>query len=163
VKGRDERKAVVIVHVRDRVAWSQYWRWIMRSSWVYSFGLSSIPYWRKDWKKCMYLEQESNLTSNPGLWSCRSHWHEPVDTSNVVFIPCLRVSIVVMKTPWPKKKTGEERADSAYTWRTAGQELKQGWNLEAGAAVEVMEGRSLLACSSWLAQPAFLQNPEPPA
>jgi hypothetical protein len=41
-------------------------------------------------------------------------------------------------------------------WRKSGQELKQGSNLEAGADAEAMEGCYLLACSPWLAQPAFL-------
>ena len=43
-----------------------------------------------------------------------------------------------------------------YHQRKSGQELKQDWNLEAGAYAEAMEGHCLLACSSWLAQPAFL-------
>jgi hypothetical protein len=46
-----------------------------------------------------------------------------------------------------------------HHWRKSGQELKQGWNLKA---VEAMEECCLLACFPWLAQPAFLQNPEPP-
>ena len=37
-----------------------------------------------------------------------------------------------------------------------GQQLKQGRNLEARADAEAMEGRCLLVCSPWLAQPAFL-------
>ena len=40
--------------------------------------------------------------------------------------------------------------------RELGQELKQGRNLEARADAEPMEGRCLLACFPWLAQPAFL-------
>jgi hypothetical protein len=40
--------------------------------------------------------------------------------------------------------------------RKSGQELKQGRSLEAGANAEAMEGCRLLACSSWLVQPAFL-------
>ena len=36
------------------------------------------------------------------------------------------------------------------------QELTQGRNLEAGTDAEAMEGCCLLACSPWLAQPAFL-------
>ena len=43
------------------------------------------------------------------------------------------------------------------------QELKQGRNLEAGADTEYTEGCCLLVCSRWLAQPALLYNPEPPA
>jgi hypothetical protein len=34
---------------------------------------------------------------------------------------------------------------------------------EAGADAEAMEGCFLLACFPWLAQPAFFQNPRPPA
>jgi hypothetical protein len=36
--------------------------------------------------------------------------------------------------------------------------IKGSWgrNQEAGANAEIMEGCCLLACSSWLAQPAFL-------
>jgi hypothetical protein len=40
--------------------------------------------------------------------------------------------------------------------RKSGQEVKQGQNLEAGADEEAMEECCLLACSPWLAQPAFL-------
>ena len=40
--------------------------------------------------------------------------------------------------------------------KKSGQELKQRRNLEAGADTEAMEGCCLLACSPWLAQPAFL-------
>jgi hypothetical protein len=40
--------------------------------------------------------------------------------------------------------------------RKSGQEIKQGWNLEAGADAEAIEGCCLLACSTWLAQPSFL-------
>ena len=40
--------------------------------------------------------------------------------------------------------------------RKSGQEIKQGRNLEAGAGAEATDGFYLLACSSWLAQPAFL-------
>jgi len=35
--------------------------------------------------------------------------------------------------------------------------------MEAGADAEAMEGCCLLACFPWLTQPAFLQNPGPPA
>jgi hypothetical protein len=35
-----------------------------------------------------------------------------------------------------------------YHWRKPGQELKQSWNLEAGADAEAMEGCHLLACSA---------------
>jgi hypothetical protein len=41
-------------------------------------------------------------------------------------------------------------------WRKSGQELKQSWNVEAGADAEAMEGCCLLACFPMLAQPASL-------
>jgi hypothetical protein len=59
-----------------------------------------------------------------------------------------------------KKQVGEESVYSAYTSlllfitkevRTEGQAGQ-----EAGADAEAMEGRSLLACFYWLAQPALL-------
>jgi hypothetical protein len=65
-----------------------------------------------------------------------------------------------------KKQVGEERVYSAYTsilllitkgCRTATQAAQK-----AGADAEAMEGCSLLACFSWLAQPALLQNPRLP-
>ena len=43
------------------------------------------------------------------------------------------------------------------------QELKPGRNQETGTDAEAMEGRCLLTCSLCLSQPAFLQNPGPPA
>jgi hypothetical protein len=61
-----------------------------------------------------------------------------------------------------KKQVGEERVYSAYTsmllFITKG---SQDWNSSrsgqgAGADAEAMEGCSLLACLTWLAQPAFL-------
>ena len=58
---------------------------------------------------------------------------------------------------YDQKQVGEERVLLAYTSMLL--ELKQDNNLEAGADAEVMEGCCLLACSSWLTQPAFLQNP----
>jgi hypothetical protein len=52
----------------------------------------------------------------------------------------------------------EERVYLAYTFhifahhgRNSGQELKQGWNLEAGAGTEVMERFCSLACFPCLA------------
>jgi hypothetical protein len=45
---------------------------------------------------------------------------------------------------------------TVYHQRKSGQELTQGRNLEAGVNAEAMEGSYWLACSPWLAQPAFL-------
>lgn len=36
-------------------------------------------------------------------------------------------------------------------------------NLEAGADTKVTEGSCFLACSLWVAEPAFLENPGLPA
>jgi hypothetical protein len=47
--------------------------------------------------------------------------------------------------------------------RKSRQELTWGRNLEAGADAEAMEGCCLLDCFPWLAQHAFLRNPELPA
>ena len=65
-----------------------------------------------------------------------------------------------------KKQVGEERVSSAYTsillFIT---ERSQDWNSSRSerADAEAMEGCSLLACFSWLPQPALLQNPRLPA
>lgn len=50
-----------------------------------------------------------------------------------------------------------------HHWRKTGQKLKQGRNLETVTGTEAMEVCCLLACSSCLAQCAFLWNPQPPA
>jgi hypothetical protein len=50
---------------------------------------------------------------------------------------------------------------TVYLCGKSGQKLKAGtWRQEEA---EVMEESCLLACSSWLAQPDFLQNPGPQA
>jgi hypothetical protein len=56
-----------------------------------------------------------------------------------------------------KKQVGEERVYSAYI-STSPKEVRIGTQAgqEAGADAEAMEGCSLLACFSWLAQPALL-------
>ena len=59
-----------------------------------------------------------------------------------------------------KKQVGEERVYSAYTsiLLFITKEIKTGTQAgqEAGTNAEAMEGCSLLACLTWLAQPAFL-------
>jgi len=62
-----------------------------------------------------------------------------------------------------KKQVGEKRAffglhflRTIHQGRKSGPKLKQGRILEAGADAEAMKGCCLLACSPWLAQPAFL-------
>jgi hypothetical protein len=58
-----------------------------------------------------------------------------------------------------KKQVGEERFYSAYTSTLLfiTKEVRTGTQAgqEAGADAEAMEGCSLLACLSWLAQPAL--------
>jgi hypothetical protein len=58
------------------------------------------------------------------------------------------------------KQVGEERVYSAYTsiLLFITKEVRTGTHAgqEAGADAEAMEGCSLLACLTWLAQPAFL-------
>ena len=64
----------------------------------------------------------------------------------------VRVSSAMLK-PHDQTQAGEERVCLAYTstcgpsLKKSGQELKQGWNLEAGADAEAMAGCCLLACS----------------
>jgi hypothetical protein len=59
-----------------------------------------------------------------------------------------------------KKQVGEERVYLAYTsiLLFITKEVRTGTQAgqEAGADAEAMEGCSLLACLTWLAQPAFL-------
>jgi hypothetical protein len=59
-----------------------------------------------------------------------------------------------------KKQVGEEKVYSAYTsiLLFITKEIRAGTQAgqEAGAVAEAMEGRSLLACFPWLAQPALL-------
>jgi hypothetical protein len=59
-----------------------------------------------------------------------------------------------------KKQVGEERVYSAYTSMLLfiTKEVRTGTQAgqEAGADAEAMEGRSLLTCLLWIAQPALL-------
>lgn len=82
------------------------------------------------------------------------------------FIPVLiRVSIAAMKHH-DQKQVGEERAYSVYVSTLYSKiriETQTGQKPEAGGDAEAMEGCCLLACSSWVAQPAFLENSGPKA
>jgi hypothetical protein len=68
-----------------------------------------------------------------------------------------------------KRNVGEERVYLDYiSWITIHggrqrQKPKPGRNLDVEADAETMEDCCFLVCSSWLAQPAFLQNLGPPA
>ena len=54
-----------------------------------------------------------------------------------------------------KEKLGEKKVYSKFTIPGNSPSLR-GVKLEAGSEAEAMEGCCLLACSSWLSQPAFL-------
>lgn len=64
-----------------------------------------------------------------------------------------------MTEHYNQMQLGKERA---YAFRVTvhrgklRQGLEPGGNLEAKASAEAMEERCVLACSSWLTQPAFL-------
>jgi hypothetical protein len=74
--------------------------------------------------------------------------------------PCLSQSFYSCTNIMTKTQIGEERVYSAYTSRLLFITKKIGTGTqagqEAGADAEAMEGRSLLACFPWLAQPALL-------
>ena len=79
------------------------------------------------------------------------------------------VTIAVMRHHHhDQRDLGEERVYLAYTYTplviiegSQDRNLKQGRNLIAGTDVEDMKECCSLACSSWLAQPTFSQNPGP--
>jgi hypothetical protein len=80
-------------------------------------------------------------------------------SSETLYSVLLRVSIpgqIIMT----KKQVGEERVYSAYTsiLLFITKEVRTGTQAgqEAGTDAEAMEGCSLLACFSWLAQPTLL-------
>ena len=74
----------------------------------------------------------------------------------------VRVSIAAMKHHDQKASWGGKGLLGLYIHSTVhhqrkpGQEFKQDRNLEGEADAEVMEGRCLLTCFTWLTQPAFL-------
>lgn len=72
--------------------------------------------------------------------------------------PRLRVSAAKTKHHDPKAGWGGKGhyQISVRHWGKSGQELKQSWNLKAEADAEAMEGRCLLPCFPWPAQPTFL-------
>ena len=80
----------------------------------------------------------------------------------------VRVSIAVTKHHDQKSKLGRKGFIllTLPHWSSLLKEVRAGTqsrNLEAEASTEAMEECNLLACSSWLAQPALLYNPRTPA
>ena len=76
-------------------------------------------------------------------------------------IVLVRVSVVMMKHHDPKASRegkglfGLHIQIIVHHWRKS-EELKQNWNLEAGADAEAIEGRCLLAYFPWLAYSSCL-------
>ena len=62
-----------------------------------------------------------------------------------------------LKTTWGRKGLFHSSFHITVHQKQGGQELKAGWNLEAGADAEAMKC-CLLACSPWLVQLSFLQT-----
>jgi hypothetical protein len=110
------------------------------------------------------------------------------DCTEVIWPPWLRISICFCFIPVPpysptqqpcttpvldrfhyccdkntnQTQLGQERVCLAY-WLQSTMEESRGRNLEAGTEAETIEEHCLLACFSWLAQPALFHNSVPPA
>jgi hypothetical protein len=73
---------------------------------------------------------------------------------------CLRISIAEVKhhdqSNLGRKGFAWLKIPHCSSLKDVRKELKEDRNLEVKADAEAMEGCSLLACFSWLAQPAFL-------
>jgi len=94
----------------------------------------------------------------PALFSLRNGCFSKIVFSRV--LPCNAMSCYCCD----EEHVGEERVYFAYTSTSLViTEGSWGRNMEAEADEEASEGCCLLHCSSWPAQPAFLQNPGPPA
>jgi hypothetical protein len=80
--------------------------------------------------------------------------------NGAIFRMCLSQGFYSCTNIMTKKQVGEERVYSAYTsiLLFITKEVRTGTQAgqEAGADAEAMEGCSLLACLTWLAQPALL-------
>jgi hypothetical protein len=83
-----------------------------------------------------------------------------LDTNLCIDELCLSQGFYSCTNIMTKKQVGEERVYSAYTFILlfTTKEVRTGTQAgqKAGADAEAMEGCSLLACLTWLAQPAFL-------
>jgi len=95
------------------------------------------------------------------LRNCHSDFHSDYQSSLQTAInKCLSQGFYSCTNLRTKKQVGEERVYSAYTsiLLFITKEARTGTQAgqEAGADAEAMEGCSLLACLTWLAQPALL-------
>lgn len=61
-------------------------------------------------------------------------------------------NFIMVRKHYDRKQVGEEK----ILLKAIRAETKRGQELDAGADAQTMEELSLLACSSWLAQVAFL-------
>jgi hypothetical protein len=74
----------------------------------------------------------------------------------MIWCALVRISIAAMKTPWPKIKLGKKGLFSLYLqiivhhWRKSRQELKQNWNMEAGADARLWKDAAYSLASSGL-------------
>jgi hypothetical protein len=96
---------------------------------------------------------------NTGIRAARLQKAETWVTPSGVIV---RVSIAAMKHYDQKASWGGKGLFclsfhiAVQHQRKLGQELKQGRKLKAGADAKAVDGRCLLTCLPWLAQPAFL-------
>lgn len=104
------------------------------------------------------------ISTNCGLKTFSENIHSMCRSLSCSYFPSvlLRVSSAAVKhcdqnACWGAKSLfGSHFTIAAHHGSKPGQDFKQGRDLEAGGDVEAMEEGCLLACSSWLARPAFL-------
>jgi hypothetical protein len=119
---------------------------------------SSPPTHQREWKR--------KVNGRRGLWTCLETvlWGYSnlccQKSSPLAITTCLSQGFYSCTNIMTKKQVGEERVYSAYTsiLLSITKEVRTGMQAgqKAGADAEAMEGCSLLACLTWLAQPALL-------
>jgi hypothetical protein len=95
------------------------------------------------------------------VWGLEQEGNPVILASVIILITsCLSQGLYSCTNIMTKKQVGEESVYSAYTsillFLTKKVRTGTQAGQEAGADTEAMEGCSLLACLSWLAQPALL-------
>ena len=119
-----------------------------------------------DWQKAISRELTQSFLLCQAICEVPSLWDEMLCLLCYFSSVLVRVSIPA-QTSWPRSKLGRK----GFIELTlpcccfSPKEVRTGTQTgqEAGADAEAMEGRYLLACFPWLAQPALLQNPRAPA
>jgi len=79
-----------------------------------------------------------------------------------MFACCLSVSTAVLNKHHHQSSLRRELRVDVIMWSKEIMVVTQSRNLEAGSGSEAMEECYSLTCSSWLVQPAFLDNSGPP-